>query len=167
MKKNLFLLFITLSFTLYGCANNAPAPSAKTTENSSIDTTKLNAESSVSGDVFEIKEKMFIAQCNDIYLNPSDYETNTIKIEGAYNMYTDEETGKTYYSVTRKGPGCCGNDGIAGFEFYYDGDMPKINDWIEVMRKIEMIKDGDETSVVLRLSKLTVLTERGAEFVSN
>jgi uncharacterized membrane protein YcgQ (UPF0703/DUF1980 family) len=36
------------------------------------------------GKIVEIQEKMFIAQTNDIYLNPEDYIGKTIKLEGLF-----------------------------------------------------------------------------------
>jgi uncharacterized membrane protein YcgQ (UPF0703/DUF1980 family) len=41
--------------------------------------------------IIEIRERMFIQQCNDIYLNPEDYEGRTIKLEGIYDEYTVED----------------------------------------------------------------------------
>ncbi|MDR3270345.1 MAG: hypothetical protein LBT32_02365, partial [Peptococcaceae bacterium] len=52
-----------------------------------------------SGDILEIKEKMFVAQTNDIYYNAEDYLGKTLKYEGLFTVYTDPETDVTYYSV--------------------------------------------------------------------
>ncbi len=117
------------------------------------------------GDILEITEKLFIAQCNDVYLNPDDYKDKTIRLQGIYDEYTDEE-GQTYHFVIRYGPGCCGNDGLAGFEILYDGELPKLNDWVEATGKVEVIKGDPFDYIALRLSKLTVMEVRGAEFVS-
>ncbi|MDR2768886.1 MAG: metal ABC transporter permease, partial [Treponema sp.] len=69
-----------------------------------------------SGSVVEIKEKMFIAQTNDIYLNAEDYLGKTIRLEGLFKTDSYDDLSKTYCFVMRYGPGCCGNDGSAGFE---------------------------------------------------
>lgn len=118
-------------------------------------------------DVIEITEKMFIAQCNDIYLNPDDYTGKTIRIEGMYNEVADTD-GITYLSVIRNGPGCCGNDGVAGFEFT-DADALdcQIGDWISVEGIVTplVLFEGVET-VVIGEAKVTVKTERGAEYVT-
>lgn len=125
-------------------------------------------DNKASDKILEIKDKMFIAQCNDIYLNPDDYKGRTVKLEGIYDEYTDTESGKTYHYIIRYGPGCCGNDGVAGFEFFYDGNIPEPNDWIEVLGTIEIVdRDDGYQSVVIHLSKITVLEERGEEFVYN
>jgi len=124
MKR--LLLFITLVSLLAcaGCSTEAVSPSQVTIPTSTANTdlsgetktddTKADNDKTSKKDdsVFEIREKMFIAQCNDIYLNLKDFEGRTVKIEGFCDTDIDPETGKTYYGVIRKGPGCCGNDGV-------------------------------------------------------
>ncbi len=171
MKKTLLLHLLILVIFIAGCSNKqAPSDTLPSNIGSSPESVSDSAipeqESKDNADIFEIKEKMFIAQCNDIYLNPEDYKNKTIKLEGIYDEYTDPETNKTYYYVIRYGPGCCGNDGTAGFEILYDGNAPKLNDWIEVMGTIEEMEDDGFEYVALRVSKLTILDVRGAESVS-
>jgi uncharacterized membrane protein YcgQ (UPF0703/DUF1980 family) len=126
--------------------------------------------------IFEIREKMFIEQCNDIYLNPDDYMDRTIKLEGIYEE--EQEDGVTSRYVIRYGPGCCGNDGLAGFEVVFDETIfdapaealpkPRRNDWVEAMGSIQRLKDPDDLEyIVLKLSRLRVKEERGAEYVKN
>ena len=87
------------------------------------------------GQVVEIKEKMFIAQTNDVYLNPDDYLGKTLKLEGLFKTADYGDTDKTYCFVLRYGPGCCGNDGNAGFEVAWDTPphepLPEADDWVE------------------------------------
>jgi hypothetical protein len=183
MKKALLLCILILALVIGGCASSSTAdePAAALTPQAGASSPD-NAPAAIpllppsptpqaqantgGGEVFEIKEKMFIAQCNDVYLNPPEYVGKTIKLEGIYDKYTDVDGGRTYNYVIRYGPGCCGNDGTAGFEFLYDGDLPELGDWIEAIGTVEMAKEGDYEYVVLRLSKLSVLTTRGAEFVT-
>jgi uncharacterized membrane protein YcgQ (UPF0703/DUF1980 family) len=140
-------------------------------------------QSSTAPGVFEIREKMFIQQCNDIYLNPDEYLGRTVKLEGIYEEYTDEiddeinginGTSGTFRYVIRYGPGCCGNDGVAGFQVLFDGlgdldknPAPKQNDWVEAVGTVEWDDREEEVSVLLKLSRLTVMEKRGAEFVKN
>ncbi|MDR2616038.1 MAG: hypothetical protein LBC28_05595, partial [Oscillospiraceae bacterium] len=69
---------------------------------------------------------------------------------------------------TRLGPGCCGNDGVAGFEFTCDA-LPELkeNDWISVEGVLTpyTYDDGYE-SVIISDAVVTVKAERGAEYVS-
>jgi uncharacterized membrane protein YcgQ (UPF0703/DUF1980 family) len=121
--------------------------------------------SNTSSDVVEITEKMFISQCNDVYLNPADYEGKKVKIEGMLDIYTDEN-GTLSYGVFRNGPGCCGNDGIAGFEVRSEQLDLQIEDWIEVTGTFRTEAMGNFTNVVIEAEKVTRLEKRGLEFVT-
>ncbi|MCL1905414.1 MAG: hypothetical protein FWG06_00220 [Clostridiales bacterium] len=116
-------------------------------------------------DVVRIKDKLFMAQCEDIMANPEKYRDKTIILEGMYADYINYN-GRFIQNVYRKTPGCCGDDGGPyGFEFMYDGERPEPNDWIEVVGTIEMVDFTYGQYVALRLSKLTVMDERGQELV--
>jgi uncharacterized membrane protein YcgQ (UPF0703/DUF1980 family) len=120
------------------------------------------------GSVIEIKEKMFIAQTNDIYYNANDYLGKTIKYEGIFGWF-DSEGGERYYSVIRYGPGCCGIDANAGFEVQWSADglgYPDQNDWVEVVGTLEEYEEFGYSFLRLDLDSIKVLPERGAEFVS-
>lgn len=119
-----------------------------------------------TGDVVEITEKLFIAQTNDIYLNPEDYLGKTIKYEGVFDAYYHEPADETYYYVIRYGPGCCGYDANAGFEVEWDGEYPKSNDWVEATGVLEAYEEDENSYLRLDLSSLEVLDVRGAEYVS-
>jgi zinc transport system permease protein len=118
----------------------------------------------------EIKEKMFIAQINDVYLNPEEYLGRTIKLEG---LFKSERYGEqSYCFVIRYGPGCCGNDGNAGFEVAWDnqdaaeGIYPDVDDWVEATGILQTYEEDDYPYLYLALSNLSVLDVRGAEFVT-
>lgn len=119
--------------------------------------------------IIEIKEKMFITQVNDVYLNPQDYLGKTIKLEGVFKNEKSYD-GDQYCFVIRYGPGCCGNDGIVGFEIKWDEDnakpYPKADSWVEstgVLKQYEA--DGYSDYLYLDLVSLNVLNKRGAETV--
>jgi uncharacterized membrane protein YcgQ (UPF0703/DUF1980 family) len=138
--------------------------------------TRLN-KNSVSGkdagtgetrDFVEIKEKMFIAQVNDVYLNPKDYLGKTIKLEGLFKQ--DHSYEKTYSFVIRYGPGCCGNDGNAGFEVAWAAEKakpyPAEDSWVEATGVLKTYEEnGYSDYLYLDLSSLNVLSRRGAETV--
>jgi uncharacterized membrane protein YcgQ (UPF0703/DUF1980 family) len=122
--------------------------------------------------VIEIKEKMFIAQTNDIYLNTEDYLGKTIKLEGLFKQEEYDGRDAPYCFVLRYGPGCCGNDGNAGFEVAWDGgytlkpSYPKVDDWVEATGELKYYDEDGYPYLYLALSSLKVLNKRGAEFVS-
>jgi hypothetical protein len=126
--------------------------------------------SAPSGEIVDIREKLFIAQTNDVYLNPGEYMGKTIRLEGLfkYESYTGTDT--DYCFVLRYGPGCCGNDGSAGFEVAWDppspADYPEIDDWVEAVGVLKTYDEDGYPYLYLSLLSLTVKDERGAEFVS-
>lgn len=119
-----------------------------------------------AGDVVEIKEKLFVAQTNDIYLNAGEYLGRTIKYEGIFKAKFWEPTEMTYFYVIRYGPGCCGYDGEAGFEVRWDGDYPEEDDWVAATGVLESYTEGDAEYLCLRLTSLEVLDVRGEEYVT-
>ncbi|MDR0586638.1 MAG: metal ABC transporter permease [Treponema sp.] len=123
-----------------------------------------------SGPVIEIKEKMFIAQTNDIYLNAEDYLGKTIRLEGLFKTDSYDDLSKTYCFVMRYGPGCCGNDGSAGFEVAWPDDAkrpyPKEDDWVRAEGALQYYEEDGYPYLYLALASLTVEQNRGAEFVT-
>jgi zinc transport system permease protein len=129
----------------------------------------IPAKVTTESTVIEIREKMFIAQTNDVYLNPEDYLGKTIKLEGLFKQEQYEENYPAYCFVLRYGPGCCGSDGNAGFEVAWDKvdkSYPNDEDWVEAVGVLKTYEEDGYPYLYLALSSLTVLDERGAEFVT-
>ena len=126
-------------------------------------------ETPVAGVDIQIGEKMFIAQCNDIYVNAPDYIGKIISLEGLYKRSEYPFQGRIVVEqyVMRYGPGCCGNDGSAGFEIDYSGDDLIDNDWVRVVGTLDMVpREGtDYFRLVLRVMQIQKLEVRGSEFV--
>jgi zinc transport system permease protein len=149
---------------------SSPTPStAQSAFASPSDTSPSQNKAEQSGAV-EIKEKLFIAQLNDIYLNPDEYMGKTIKYEGMFIQYHWDETNMTYYLVYRNSPGCCGTDGQAGFEVVWpeesDQTYPAENEWCEVVGTLATYEENGQIYMLITLDSLMVKSERGAEFVS-
>lgn len=119
------------------------------------------------GDTLEIKEKMFLAQINDIYFNFDSYKDKTISLEGMFTELVSWDGKESYPAVYRRGPGCCGNDGWGGFMLHYSGAFPAVDEWIRVSGKpvLEKTEDGYE-NLWLDVISLEKKSPRGAEFVS-
>jgi uncharacterized membrane protein YcgQ (UPF0703/DUF1980 family) len=125
----------------------------------------------------EIKEKMFIAQTNEIYLNLEDYIGKTIRLEGLFKTEQYREDADPYCFVIRYGPGCCGNDGNAGFEVAWappsgssltvlTPPYPSEDDWVEAVGTLSSYEEDGYPYPYIQLKSLTVKGERGAEFVT-
>lgn len=129
-----------------------------------IDDPTSEVEVNEDPDILEIKEKMFIAQINDIFTNFDLYKDKTIIVEGMFTYFNTMDGGQVPV-VYRKGPGCCGNDGWGGFLLRYDGELPNDNDWIRVVGRPVLEQKGKYNALYLVVSDLQVKEERGAEFV--
>jgi hypothetical protein len=118
-------------------------------------------------EIVEIQEKLFLSQTNDIYINPDEYQDKLIKLEGMWFAVKDEFDDSMHYLLVRYGPGCCGYDGVAGFEVLWEGTIPRDNDWVKGAGFLEKYWDRsrEEEYLRLRLAELTVLPQRGQETV--
>lgn len=169
MKRMLFTV-LAMALMLTGCSTSQTndAQAVNTGLNTSEEvasTSQAESTGTADGEIFEIREKMFITQINDIYLNIDDYKDKTIKVEGMYGVLVSYDSDDEYGVVYRNGPGCCGNDGWGGFFLNYDGELPEENDWIEVIGTPELVQDGAYTDLYLNVTSLQIKEERGAEFV--
>lgn len=143
----------------------APIDEIQSGDGHSLD---ADGQSAKEGDIVDIREKMFIAQTNDIYMNFNDYMGKTLRYEGMLFSDWDEGLERTVYYVVRYGPGCCGYDSTAGFEVRYEPDtksFPEDNSWVEVTGELkEYFRNGWQVLYV-ELSSLEIKTERGLETV--
>jgi len=157
---------ITVSFLIiYNTRQGSPV----STEDEPLVSAKEKSPVSEKG-IIEIKEKMFISQVNDVYLNKDDYLGKTIKLEGLFKM--EQGYDKAYCFVLRYGPGCCGYDGNVGFEVSWNKDKeteksyPGEDSWVEATGELKTYEeDGYNEFLYLDLVSLNVLDKRGQETV--
>lgn len=168
MKKKLIplLLIAVLGAQITGCSSNTTISAASSTD-SGDGTQAIHNSADMSqsdGSLIEIREKMFVAQTNEIYVNYQLYLGKTITYEGIF--LAPEYDGSTFYQVIRYGPGCCGNDANAGFEISWDGEYPQDDDWVKVTGVLDKYEDGGFEYLILNLSSIEVLETRGEEYVT-
>jgi hypothetical protein len=130
------------------------------------DTDAAAAANQEDSDVIEVREKMFVGQMNDMFLNPDDYVGKTIRYEGFYDYFENESSGERYDYVLRNGPGCCGYDSLVGLEISWSGAFPEKDDWCRVQGVLEAYQEGGGTYLVLNLESLDVLPVRGNDTVT-
>lgn len=173
MKRLIAICIILALLLLTGCGRDVPdadKPGSNLTAPGEYDRNPAQENavmlSGSAGIDVDVTEKMYVAYINEIYVNTEDYIGKTIRIQGMFQAYTDQNTGITYYYVYRTGPGCCGNDGaMCGFEFTWDGDIPADNDWIEVVGSLRTYDEDGWTYLTLDAESVAVMEERGAETV--
>jgi len=166
--KKAVLASIAAILLLAGCNNNN-----NTTTAASVTKSTEREEFILPPADLEIREKMFIAQVNDVYLNSGDYLGKTIRLEGLFKYAEADD--RAYCFVIRNGPGCCGDDGQVGFEVSWitPGQLslgvtkgyPKIDDWVVAQGVLKEYDEFGFPFLYLALSDLKVLDERGEAFV--
>jgi zinc transport system permease protein len=179
-------MFMLIAFSACGstAAQELPSFSAtaskvyadtETSVAAEIEKTTLHAQISFTtglgenSNIVEIKEKLFVAQTNDIYLNFKDYLGKTIRYEGIFQSENWEGNGNVYHYVIRYGPGCCGTDADCGFEVLWkdpETAYPQLNDWVRCEGVLEQYEEDGSPYLRLSLNSLQVLSTRGAETVS-
>jgi putative membrane protein len=173
MKKNLIpIILIIISISICSCSkniNNSTNKIASSPANGDVVNnpgTESDNDSINTVGTVDITEKMYVTYINEIYTNTDDYIGKNIKIEGMFTSEYYEPTKTTYHYVYRIGPGCCGNDGsMCGFEITYKGELPRKNDWIEVIGKLRTYEENGNTFLALDVSSLKIMDKRGAETV--
>jgi len=118
-------------------------------------------------ETIEIREKMFVAQVSDVYVNPKDYLGKTIKLQGIFKR--EQAGSRTYCFVIRYGPGCCGFDANVGFEVSWPRNVlqtyPAVDSWVEAAGVLKTYEEDMNQYLYLDLVSLNVLTTRGMETV--
>ena len=142
----LTVLLLAAILLLSGCSaqNGGSGDSAASSAQSSGGQAQGAQEIAVDVD---ITEKMFVAQINDIYLNPQNYLGKTIRLEGMFKSTANLSTGDSY-------------------RFVYDGNYPEDNAWVRATGVLEEYEENGKPYFQLRLKELKVLDKRGLETVS-
>lgn len=151
------LIIITAWFFMISCTRSRSRENIGTQGNIEI-----------QGNIVEIRERMFLTQIRDIYLNANEFLERPIKLEGIFRIDIHEDV--TIYSVIRYIFGCCGDDGLVGFEVKWARanarEFPAENSWVEASGVLKQYGHGVDRFLYIELSTLTVLDRRGAEFVT-
>ncbi|MDR3302759.1 MAG: metal ABC transporter permease [Spirochaetaceae bacterium] len=166
-------VFSVVGVLLLAACGNAKVGNAKNINSGEAQLEKSKIVKKINiNETIEIKEKMFIAQTNDVYLNPDEYLGKTIKLEGLFKREQFTGSKEDHCFVLRYGPGCCGSDGNAGFEVAWDKEAgidkpyPAPDDWVEAVGTLKHYDEDGYPYLYLALAQINTLEERGAEFVS-
>lgn len=137
------------------------------------------SEDKESQEIIKIMENVYVDYINDIHLDSSKYIGKTIEIEGMFKEEKDENNKKHLYvyrltdimehTHDEEGNHVEGDEDehlaevevMSGFEFNYNDDLPKEDDWIKVIGKLEE-KDG---SLIINAESVKIMKDRGMEKV--
>ena len=163
------LIVITVSLFMNGCSK---ADNKSKNTMTALDENTFYTKMAEQGNIIEIRERMFATQVSEVYMNPNDYLQKTIRLEGLFMSSQPYQDRDPVCYVVRYAPGgCCGDDGMAGFEVKWAKSQtepnPAGNSWVEATGVLKQYMEGMSKYLYLELSALTVLDKRGAEYVRN
>ena len=130
--------------------------------------TLLISGCSNSDEVIEISERFFVQQISDISFNYNEFRGRTIRYDGIFRATTSPETGELIHIVYRYVLGCCGPEGIIGFEVDLGAINPLADEaWVQIEGVLESFEDHfGMTRMRVALDSITELEKRGDEIVS-
>ena len=179
MKKLLVLAIVfALILPLTGCNGGDDEPEARSGEivandprdetfDGHADATDDTPSGGDDGDVVFIRDRFFMTETLHIIINSNEYLGRTIRYEGLFREFVSPSTGNSFYAVIRTTPGCCGDDGIIGFEVYMGDIKPFEQDaWVEITGVLDMFESGGFEFPALRAVSIRELDVRGQEFVT-
>lgn len=144
-------------------------------EKVSNENTDIN-KSRDSHEIIKIIENVYVDYINDIYLDSNKYVGKIIEIEGMFTKLKYEDNKEHLYVYRLTDIIEHGHDDetseyeseenkevetMCGLEFYYNGDLPKENDWIKVVGKLEE-QDG---YLIINADSVEIMEDRGREKV--
>jgi uncharacterized membrane protein YcgQ (UPF0703/DUF1980 family) len=169
MKLLLRITLIAALVFLSGCSSaNASGEPADAQASASVSEPASAPQYDETTEVVEITEKLFVAQSNEVYLNPGDYLGKIIHYEGIFVTFENPGADEVSHTVIRYGPGCCGIDANCGFKVVWpngQGSYPQEDDWVEVTGVLEEYEAYGYQQLQVSLISLRVLDVRGAEYV--
>ncbi|MBO4399298.1 MAG: hypothetical protein J5795_04105 [Lachnospiraceae bacterium] len=114
-------------------------------------------DGSVDVDLTALSSTMVYAEVLNIIQNPESYIGKTVKMDGSFMVYYDEDTGIYYYAcIIEDATACCQN----GIEFVpadarkFPEDFPELGSRIVVTGVFDTYQDGQYTYCTLRNAKL-------------
>ena len=138
MKRKLLIILCSISLmAVMGCgakeeATDVTIATETVEENNSIDEEIETEEDmsikdpSVDVDLTTLSSTMVYSEVFNMMMEPMAYEGQTIKMDGNCAIYTDEETGNTYYTcVVQDATQCCSQ----GLEFLLDSEQYALEDY--------------------------------------
>ncbi|MBQ6464352.1 MAG: hypothetical protein IJJ59_13580 [Pseudobutyrivibrio sp.] len=140
MRRKLLIIMCSFSLVaLTGCGSKADSSDvskdtvttnqqvqeAESTEAEAEEET-LASDPSVDLDLTTLSSTMIYSEVFNMMMEPMAYEGQTIKMDGNCAIYTDEETGNTYYTcVVQDATQCCSQ----GLEFLLDANQYAMEDY--------------------------------------
>ncbi len=126
---------LCIVFSFSACSKNEKKAEA---------TTEQTSAKAVDVDLTKLSSTMVYSEVYNMMIYPDKYVGKTVKMQGQYNEYYDEETDKTYYAcVIADATACCQQ----GLEFVLTDEFDALgiinNDNIEVVGTFNIYNEGE------------------------
>lgn len=135
-----------------GCSGGSGEASGDETGNAKTEAETFDT-SKVDVDLTSMSATMVYSEAADMMTTPDNYIGKTIKMNGAFNIYHDEENDQNYYAcVIQDATACCSQ----GLEFELSGnkkypdDYPEVGEEITVVVEFDTYEDSEYTYCTLR-----------------
>lgn len=119
----------------------------------------LRAEAPPEVDLVGQNSNMIYAQVYDMVTNPAQYLGKTVRIEGQFSVFHNDELQVDYYVVLISDAMACCQQGMEFIwpEHVYPDDYPKQGDTVQVTGTFEAYDENGTTYYHLRAGEVTVV----------
>ena len=160
MKKKLGPLLACVFIAVFLCAcEKSDATVISVTSSSIQEDIPLTEEpdQGVDVDLTVLSSILVYSEVYNMVTDPSSYIGKTVKMDGIFDVYTDESTGKNYYAcIIQDATKCCSN----GIEFelekerVYPDDYPEVGSIITVTGVFDIYEEDGVKYCTLRKAKM-------------
>lgn len=113
----------------------------------------LSMTEGIDVDLTTLSSTMVYSEVYSMMYEPEDFVGKTIRMDGFFNTYHDDETAKDYFAcIIQDATACCaqGVEFILTDDYSYPDDYPESGDWITVTGVFDTYVEGDYTYCTLR-----------------
>ncbi len=160
MKRKLTIIFFLMIMITTGCKDNAGASSRAEIQPSQTEDAQTEDEieektetKEIDIDLTSLSSTMVYSEVYNMMISPEDYIGKIVKMNGTYEAYHDDATGKDYFScIISDATACCsqGIEFIPSDDYRYPEDYPEDAADICVVGEFDTYKEGEYTYCTLR-----------------
>lgn len=135
-----------------GLTDNAPAPEADASSGTVLSTTER-----IDIDLTSLTSTMVYSEVYNMMYEPDSYIGKTVKMDGLYAVYHDENTGNNYFAcIIQDATACCaqGMEFVLTEEYSYPEDYPEEGTNIVVTGTFDTYMEGEYQYCTLREAHL-------------
>lgn len=164
--KKLLILSLTLALLLSSCGKSAGESRENTNNLNTVEEDpeipeplpeESASEEGIDVDLTDMSATMVYSEVFNMMMEPEKYMGKTIKMNGMYTVYFDEEAEKRYHACIISDATACCSQGIE-FEltddYSYPDDYPEEAADICVVGVFDTYKEGESTYCTLRKARL-------------